>query len=78
MKCEIRTLALTRRVAKALPRKDFSYEYIPNIIGYVLPQAIGKTYCQKFVLVQLIDSAFWCSVSYNAPKELNLAEITLY
>jgi len=78
MKCEIRTLALTKRVAKALPHKDFSHEYIPNIVGYVLPQAMGRQYWQKFVLVQLVDSAFWCSVSYAAPKELGLDEITLY
>ena len=79
MKCEIRTLALTKRVAKALPHKDFSHEYIPHAVGYVRPTALGKTpYSNKFMLVQLVDSAFWCSVSYNAPKELNLAEITLY
>ena len=78
MKCEVRTLALTKRLAKALPIRAWKEAYIPNVVGFVFPEAIGKTFCQKFVLVQLQDLAFWCSVSWYTDRDLNLSEITLY
>ena len=77
MKVEIRTLALTKKLAKSLPHKAFRNEHIPHIVGYVRPEAIGySAYCCKYALVQLEDKAFWAQVTYNVPDEWD--EITLY
>ena len=83
MKVEIRTLALTRKVALRLPHRqldpDFDY-LLENAIGFVRPESLdipdygGNLYA----LVQLSEKAFWLQVGYYVPRDYHLEEITLY
>ena len=76
MRCKVRTLSLNKRLAKNLPMRDWTEDYIPYIVGFIYGSVFD--WYLNYVLVQLEDAAFWCRVGHYAPEDLHLDEITLY
>ena len=81
MKVEIRTLALTRKVALRLPHRELGNEdYLNHAVGFVRPEGLNiPDYGSNlYALIQLEEQAFWLQVGYYVPGDFNLDEITLY